>query len=47
MNMSSKKRHFYRDAGTGQIVTKRYADQHPKTTEKETFLRKTTKRAAN
>lgn len=26
----------YRDAGTGEYVTKEYADKHPKTTVKET-----------
>ncbi len=26
----------YRDAGTGQYVTKKYAEAHPKTTVKET-----------
>ncbi len=25
----------YRDSGTGQFVTEKYADKHPKTTEKE------------
>lgn len=25
----------YRDAGTGQFVTERYAKNHPKTTERE------------
>ncbi len=25
----------YRDAGDGKFVTKRYAENHPKTTEKE------------
>jgi len=25
----------HRDSGTGQFVTKKYADQHPKTTERE------------
>lgn len=25
----------FRDAGTGEFVTKRYAETHPKTTEKE------------
>ncbi len=32
-----KPRIIYRDAGTGQIVTKEYADKHPKTTVKETI----------
>jgi len=30
----------YRDAGTGEYVTKRYADKHPKTTVKETDKKK-------
>lgn len=25
----------FRDAGTGKFVTEKYADKHPKTTEKE------------
>jgi hypothetical protein len=29
-----------RDAGTGQYVTKQYADKHPKTTVKETDKKK-------
>ncbi|MEP7197887.1 MAG: hypothetical protein ABI851_15320 [Saprospiraceae bacterium] len=29
-----------RDAGTGQYVTKTYADKHPKTTVKETDKKK-------
>lgn len=27
----------YRDAGTGQFVTERYADNHPRTTEHEHY----------
>lgn len=32
----SKKSTHYRDADSGQYVTKKYADKHPKTTVKET-----------
>lgn len=32
----AKKTSIHRDAGTGQFVTKTYADKHPKTTVKET-----------
>jgi hypothetical protein len=32
----SKIKKVSRDAGTGQFVTKKYADNHPKTTVKET-----------
>lgn len=31
------KRTIYRDAGDGKIVTKEYAEKHPKTTVKETI----------
>lgn len=34
--MATKDQTHYRDAGTGQYVTKQYADKHPKTTVKET-----------
>jgi len=30
----------HRDAGTGEYVTKKYADKHPKTTVKETDKKK-------
>jgi hypothetical protein len=30
-----QKKTVYRDSEDGQFVTKRYAEQHPKTTEKE------------
>jgi hypothetical protein len=30
----------HRDAGTGEYVTKKYADTHPKTTVKETDKKK-------
>jgi hypothetical protein len=33
----AKKTSVYRDAETGQFVTKDYADKHPKTTVKETI----------
>ena len=29
------KKVVYRDSGTGQFVPKKYADKHPKTTERE------------
>lgn len=29
------RRTVYRDSGDGQFVTKKYAESHPKTTEKE------------
>ncbi len=32
----SKKTVRHRDAGTGQYVTKKYAERHPRTTVKET-----------
>jgi hypothetical protein len=34
--MSKKTSKVYRDAGSGQFVTKKYAENHPKTTVKET-----------
>ena len=34
--MSKKPAPKYRDAGTGEYVTKKYSDNHPKTTVKET-----------
>lgn len=33
---NTKKVTHYRDAGSGEYVTKKYADKHPKTTVKET-----------
>lgn len=33
---STQKTTHYRDAETGQYTTKRFAEQHPKTTVKET-----------
>jgi len=32
----AKKSTVHRDAGSGQYVTKQYADKHPRTTVKET-----------
>jgi hypothetical protein len=32
----AKKTTVHRDAGSGQFVTKKFADKHPKTTVKET-----------
>lgn len=34
--MAASKRVVHRDAGDGKFVTKRYADNHPKTTVRET-----------
>lgn len=34
--MAGQKRVVYRDAGDGKFVTERFADKHPKTTERET-----------
>lgn len=33
---NTKKVERHRDAGSGEYVTKKYADKHPKTTVKET-----------
>ena len=33
--MPGKKKTIHRDSKTGQITTKKYADKHPATTEKE------------
>lgn len=35
---NAPKKTVYRDAGTGQFVTEKYADRHPKTTEKERYV---------
>ncbi len=36
MAKKKKNRSLYRDAGTGEFVTKKYAEKNPKTTVKET-----------
>ncbi len=33
--MPTSKHVVHRDSGTGQFVTEKYADKHPKTTERE------------
>ena len=33
--MAKKERVIYRSSETGKLVTKKYAEKHPKTTEKE------------
>lgn len=35
MANSKDKKVIFRDSGTGQFVTKKYADQHKQTTERE------------
>lgn len=35
MGKAKPNRTIFRDSGTGQLVTEKFAEKHPKTTEKE------------